>query len=76
MTTCAVLFARIGKPHCLQCGREISRLSIDEIVGFIQKRVKAAKKTLEKADKENKKVMGVDIDNSRVLLFAPVVRRA
>jgi len=27
-----LLFARVGHPHCPHCGREISRLSLDEIV--------------------------------------------
>ncbi len=30
-----VLYARIGRPHCLVCGREISKLSIDEMIGFV-----------------------------------------
>ena len=30
-----VLYARIGRPHCLLCGREISKLSTDEMIGFI-----------------------------------------
>ncbi len=30
-----VLYARIGRPHCLTCGREISKLSTDEMIGFI-----------------------------------------
>ena len=27
-----LLFARVGHPHCPNCGREISKLSLDEIV--------------------------------------------
>jgi excinuclease ABC subunit A len=68
-----VLFARIGRPHCLECGREISKLSTDEIFSFIVKKTKAAKKELEKIG-AGKKLMGVDIENSRVQLYAPVVR--
>ncbi len=30
-----LLFARIGHPHCPNCGREISKLSVDEIVNKI-----------------------------------------
>ncbi len=30
-----LLYARIGHPHCPQCGSEISRLSIDQIVDLI-----------------------------------------
>ncbi len=30
-----LLYAKIGKPHCLVCGNEISKLSIDEIVDRI-----------------------------------------
>ncbi len=68
-----VLFARIGRPHCLECGRPISKLSVDEIVGFVRSRVHQAKEALDTQGQE-KQVMGVDIDNSRILLFAPVVR--
>jgi excinuclease ABC subunit A len=32
-----LLFARIGIPHCLECGREITRLSLEEIVDQILK---------------------------------------
>lgn len=54
-----VLFARIGKPHCLECGDEIQKLSNDEIVNLI----------LEKTEpKKGQK------DISRVLIFAPIVR--
>src|SRR3989338_5034916 len=27
-----VLFARIGRPHCVKCGKEIRKLSVDEMV--------------------------------------------
>ncbi|MDZ7726295.1 MAG: excinuclease ABC subunit UvrA [Candidatus Campbellbacteria bacterium] len=35
-----VLFARIGRPHCLVCGREIQKLSLEEIKEFIFEGVK------------------------------------
>ena len=69
-----VLFARIGRPHCLECGREISKLSTDEIVNFVIERVNKARQALDKGGK-GKQVLGVDISNSRVMLFAPVVRQ-
>ncbi|MFW0871142.1 MAG: excinuclease ABC subunit UvrA [Patescibacteria group bacterium] len=68
-----VLFARIGRPYCLECGREISKLSVDEIVHFIQEKIEGAREAI-KQSHTSRKVMGVDIDNSRILLFAPVVR--
>lgn len=30
-----LLFARIGHPHCPQCGREISTQSVDQIIGHV-----------------------------------------
>ncbi len=40
-----VLFARIGRPHCLVCGEEIRKLSNDEIKNFILEKVKTVKKS-------------------------------
>ena len=54
-----VLYARIGKPHCLVCGLEIEKLSTQEILNFIEKRISE-----EKGD--GKKI--------KVILYAPVVR--
>ena len=38
-----LLFARIGHPHCPQCGQEIKKMSVDEfvaqIIGMIEKEV-------------------------------------
>ncbi|OHA85033.1 MAG: ABC-ATPase UvrA [Candidatus Yonathbacteria bacterium RIFOXYD1_FULL_52_36] len=38
-----VLFARIGRPHCLTCGREIEKLSNEEILNFAVDHIKGAK---------------------------------
>lgn len=60
-----IFFARIGKPHCLDCGREIKKLSKEEILDVIVK-------TISKTPK-GKKVMGVDVDNEKVGIYSPVV---
>jgi len=62
-----ILFARVGKPHCLECGREISRLSQEEIMKTIIKSVESIKSN------SSKKVMDVDIDKDVVQIFTPVV---
>lgn len=62
-----ILFARVGKPHCLICGREIKKLSNEEIIQSIIDNV--GKST----PKKTRKVMGVDINEDVVRVFAPVV---
>jgi len=57
-----VLFARLGRPRCLVCGREIVKLAPDEILGLVGEMAKAeiaVHKTLTKSD--------------TILLSAPVV---
>ena len=57
-----VLFARLGRPRCLACGREIVKLAPDEILGLVGEMAKAeiaGKKMLTKSD--------------TILLSAPVV---
>ncbi|MDE2071707.1 MAG: excinuclease ABC subunit UvrA, partial [Patescibacteria group bacterium] len=61
------LYARVGKPHCLVCGREIKKHSNEEIVQSVATAVAAH------VPKKTKKVMGVAIDDARVRIFAPVV---
>lgn len=39
-----ILFARIGKPHCLECGRVIERLSNEEIKKLVLQKIKKHKK--------------------------------
>ena len=53
-----VLFARIGKPHCLVCGTEIKRLGNEEIINFIMDDVRGA----------------VGKSGSTIRIFSPLVR--
>ncbi len=36
-----VLYARVGRPHCLICGDEIRKLSNEEIIRFVMKKIPA-----------------------------------
>lgn len=38
-----VLYARVGKPHCLTCGRLIEKLSPSEIILFIERKIATAR---------------------------------
>ena len=62
-----ILVARVGKPHCLICDREIKKLSNEEIIQSIVESV--SKHT----PKKTRKVMGVDIHEDTVRIFSPVV---
>ena len=62
-----VLFARVGKPHCLECGREIKKHSNEEIVQSVVETVSAH------VPKKSKKVMGVELHEDVVRIYAPVV---
>lgn len=61
-----ILFARVGKPHCLTCGREIHRISKEEILETIIKQVSTH-------NKGGKKVMGVELNEQKVKIYAPIV---
>ncbi len=61
-----ILFARVGKPHCLTCNREIHRISKEEILNTIIKQVTTY-------NRSGKQIMGVDINDQKVKIFAPVV---
>ena len=62
-----ILYARVGKPHCLVCGREIRKHSNEEIIESISSSIATA------APKKVKKVMGVHINEDMVKIFAPLV---
>ena len=63
-----VLYARIAKPHCLECGDPIHRLSNEEILHTILDIIKTATK-----GKKTKEIMGVSIDETTIKIYAPVV---
>lgn len=64
-----VLFARVGVPHCLTCGKPIKRLTNEEIMNFVFERVAAIG-----AHEARDTVMGVEYSALRVGVFAPIVR--
>ncbi len=61
-----ILYARIGRPHCLICGREIKKLSQDEILQTILDSVTVAKKPKDK-------IMGVPYDKAKLRILSPLV---
>jgi excinuclease ABC subunit A len=68
-----VLYARVGKPHCPICGREVKKLSNDEILDTVLRIVddaNAATKT-KKVKPGAKLISGVS--QARVRISAPVV---
>lgn len=65
-----VLYARVGKPYCVECGRKIEKLSTEEILNVIKEKIQ----TFEKNHKGKKKIMGIEWSEIQVQVFAPVVR--
>lgn len=65
-----VMYARIGHPHCPECGEEIKKLSNEEILNFVLDKVA----NLAKNTKGNKKVMGVEWNEIEIKIFSPIIR--
>lgn len=65
-----VMYARIGHPHCPECGEEIKKLSNEEILNFVLEKVNAINKT----KKGTKKVLDVEWNETEISIFSPVVR--
>ncbi|PJE74268.1 MAG: excinuclease ABC subunit A [Candidatus Taylorbacteria bacterium CG10_big_fil_rev_8_21_14_0_10_41_48] len=63
-----VLYARIGRPHCLICNREIQKLSNEEILETIISGV-----TKVKFEEHGTKVFGVAINKAKVRIYSPIV---
>lgn len=81
-----ILFARVGKPHCLVCEREIKRLSKEEIFETILRTVEhiddpKARKVMPARHASGKSVagggvkeiMGIKIDDLRFQIYSPIV---
>ncbi|MBL4644591.1 MAG: excinuclease ABC subunit UvrA [Candidatus Pacebacteria bacterium] len=64
-----VLYARVGRPHCLKCDRPIHKLSNEQILDTIKKLIAASTKK----SKKDSKIMGVDVGTAKIQLYAPVV---
>jgi excinuclease ABC subunit A len=62
-----VLFARVGHPHCLICGQEIKRLSVEEIKNIVLGKITEKRKTLSRGTNKITFPHYVEI-------FAPMVR--
>lgn len=66
-----VLYARVGHPHCPECGEEIKKLSNEEIISFVLEKITAY---LKKNKGSKKEVMGVSWNDTEVSILAPVLR--
>jgi len=62
-----ILYARIGKPHCLVCGREIKKLSKEEILETIIHTVTNIKTP------KTKEILGVKVNSDKIKIFSPIV---
>ncbi|MFZ2523207.1 MAG: excinuclease ABC subunit UvrA [Minisyncoccia bacterium] len=62
-----ILYSRVGHPHCLVCGDEITKLSNEEIKNFVMDKVNVKKKVFSTSSKKIQLPMYVEI-------FAPVVK--
>ncbi len=85
-----VMYARIGHPHCPECGEEIKKLSTEEIINFVLNKIGTFGKnnssrltakgsdTIENSSpqksKNTRKVLGVEWDETEISIFSPVVR--
>lgn len=62
-----VLYARAGQPYCIHHDVPIVRLSKEEMIKMVFERVEAKRKGT------SEKVMGVAVDKTAVVIYAPVV---
>ncbi|MEK7461594.1 MAG: excinuclease ABC subunit UvrA [Patescibacteria group bacterium] len=60
-----ILYARIGRPHCLICGNEIQRLSNEEIKNFVLEKIN---------EKSHRQWRGPASSVDQIEIFSPVVR--
>lgn len=67
-----ILYARIGRPYCLDVDVPIEKLSQDEILSIILKSIED-KEVQAATKKQSSSVMGIELSRGRVAVFAPVV---
>jgi excinuclease ABC subunit A len=64
-----VLYARVGKPYCIECGAKIQKLSNEEILNFILDRVRSVD-----YKKIKQELMGVQFSFEELHILSPIVR--
>src|SRR3990167_6264405 len=64
-----VLFARVGKPHCLVCGREIRKHSNQEILESVLSLVDEARKGAKASNKNLTK----GVSDAKIRILSPIV---
>ena len=64
-----VLYARIGEPHCVKCGRKIEKLTIDEMVDIVVRDVRGAQTVGAGLGPARKQKTGAE-----VTILAPIIR--
>lgn len=64
-----VLYARVGRPYSPISGKEIKKLSNQEIVDFVKTKIRSLKNSPNK-----KEIMGVEFTEDSVHIFSPLVR--
>lgn len=62
-----VLYARAGQPYCVNHDVPIEKLSKEEMIRLVQERIRA------RSGKKSGEVMGVAVDKTAVVIYAPVV---
>lgn len=67
-----VLYARVGKAYCPVCGTLITKLSPEEINTFILQKIKELTKNPPPGG--TKKIASVGFNDTRIQIYAPVVR--
>ena len=67
-----ILYSRVGHPHCLICGDEITKLSNEEIKNFVLEKV--AGRIPPKRSNEKAEAKATTATATTVELFAPVVK--
>jgi len=65
-----VLYARVGKPHCIECGTLIRKMSNEEIINIVEEKIREKRKQMG----STVKVKGVEINYDNVEILSPVVR--
>ena len=66
-----VLYARVGKPHCLVCGREVRKHSNEEILESVLTLVDKARKS--NPPTKSEKVLTKGVSAAKIRISAPVV---